>query len=117
MGLTGRGEAATELELLAAGRLTVGRWERHQGHIYELGRASWRLLSAQPSANIVGATATLLGTLAKRSRGRLATAFVGIEMISISPALAASTTETGVAPISAANAIRLAGPLELAIET
>jgi hypothetical protein len=33
-----------------------------------------------------------------------------------SPALAASTTETGVAPISAANVIRLPGPLEFAIE-
>jgi hypothetical protein len=65
----------------------------------------------------VSITTTLLGTFANRSRGRSATAFVGIEMITISPVLAASTTETGVAPISAANAVRLSGPLEFAIET
>jgi hypothetical protein len=38
-------------------------------------------------------------------------------LITISPALAASTTETGVVSISAANAVRLSGPLEFAIET
>jgi hypothetical protein len=37
--------------------------------------------------------------------------------MTISPALAASTTETGVAPMSAANAVRLSGPLEFAIKT
>jgi hypothetical protein len=36
--------------------------------------------------------------------------------MTISPAWA-STTETGVAPISAANAVKLSGPLEFAIET
>jgi hypothetical protein len=58
----------------------------------------------------------LLGTFANGSRGRSATAFVGIEMITISTALAASTTETGVAPIAAANSVRLSAPLEFAIE-
>src|SRR5919204_328556 len=38
---------------------TRGRWRR-QGHIVELGRASCSFLSAQPGANIVGATASLL---------------------------------------------------------
>ena len=52
--------SALRLERMLAGRLTAGRWRRHQGHIYELGRASCRLLSAQPSAQIVGATASLL---------------------------------------------------------
>jgi hypothetical protein len=49
--------------------------------------------------------------------GRSATALVGIEMIAISRALAALTTETGVAPIPPANAVKLSAPLEFAIET
>jgi hypothetical protein len=65
----------------------------------------------------ISITTTLSATLANSPRGRSATAFVGIAMTTISPALAASTTETGVAPISAANAVRLSGPLEFAIET
>src|SRR5882724_5283698 len=60
---------------------------------------------------------TLLGTFANSVRGRSRMAFVGIAMMTISPALAASTTETGAAPISAANAVRLSGPFEFAIET
>jgi hypothetical protein len=62
-------------------------------------------------------TATLLGALANRRRGRSATALVGIARMTNSPALAASTTDTGVAPSSAANAVRLSAPLELAIDT
>ena len=44
------------------------------------------------------------------------TCIVGIAIMTISPVLAASTTETGVALISAANSVRLSGPLEFAIE-
>ena len=54
---------------------------------------------------------------ARRLRGRSVTAIVGIETITMSAALVASKTETGVAPISAANAVKLSGPLEFAIET
>jgi hypothetical protein len=56
-------------------------------------------------------------TFVNSARGRSATAFVGIAIMTISPVVAASTTGTGVAPISAANAVRLSGPLEFAIET
>jgi len=59
----------------------------------------------------------VLGRFANNARGRSGTAFVGIARMTMSPAFAASTTETGVAPISAANAVRLSGPLEFAIET
>jgi hypothetical protein len=65
----------------------------------------------------VSITTTPLGTFANSLRGRSATAFVGIAMITISPALAAATTEAAVAPITAANAVRLCGPFEFAIET
>jgi hypothetical protein len=54
---------------------------------------------------------------ATRLRGRSVTAFVGIEAITMSAALVASTTETGVAPISAASAVLLSDPLEFAIES
>jgi hypothetical protein len=37
--------------------------------------------------------------------------------MTMSAPLAASTADTGVAPISVAKAVRLSGPLELAIET
>jgi hypothetical protein len=53
----------------------------------------------------------------KRPRGRSATAFVGMATMTISAAWAASTTETGVAPIRVASAARLSAPLEFAIET
>ena len=60
---------------------------------------------------------TLLGAFANNALGSPATAFVGMTRMTISPALAASITETGFAPVSAANAVRLSGPLEFAIET
>jgi hypothetical protein len=40
--------------------LTAGRWHRRDGHIVELGRASIAFFSAEPGANVVGATASLL---------------------------------------------------------
>lgn len=48
------------LERLLQGPLTRGRWRRLQGCIVQVGEASCRFLSAQPGANIVGATASLL---------------------------------------------------------
>jgi hypothetical protein len=42
------------------------------------------------------------------------TAIVGIETITMSAALVTSKTETGVAPISAANVVGLSRPLEFA---
>jgi hypothetical protein len=62
-------------------------------------------------------TTTLSSTPANRFFERSLTAFVGIETIMGSAALAASVTETGVAPISAAKTVRVSGPLELAINT
>jgi hypothetical protein len=52
--------SARRLERMLAGRLTRGRWRRRGGYQYELGRASCTLLSAQPAAQVVGATASLL---------------------------------------------------------
>ena len=40
--------------------LTRGKWHRRDGHIVELGRASIAFYSAEPGANVVGGTATLL---------------------------------------------------------
>jgi hypothetical protein len=40
--------------------LTARRWHRRDGHIVELGRASIAFYSAEPGANVVGATASLL---------------------------------------------------------
>jgi hypothetical protein len=40
--------------------LTRGRWRRRDGHVVELGRASISFFSAEPGANVVGATASLL---------------------------------------------------------
>jgi len=47
-------------------------------------------------------TTTLFGAFANSPFGRSATALVGIARMTISPAWAASATETGVAPISVA---------------
>lgn len=40
--------------------LTAGLWHRRDGHIVELGRASIAFFSAEPEANVVGATASVL---------------------------------------------------------
>lgn len=40
--------------------LTAGRWRRRDGHVVELGRASVAFYSAEPGANVVGGTASLL---------------------------------------------------------
>jgi hypothetical protein len=40
--------------------LTAGQWHRRDGHIVELGRASIAFYSAEPGANVVGATASVL---------------------------------------------------------
>lgn len=48
------------LERMLSGPLTAGRWRRTQGYIFQLGRASCAFFSAQPGAQIVGATASLL---------------------------------------------------------
>jgi hypothetical protein len=40
--------------------LTAGRWRRRDGHVVELGRASITFYSAEPGANVVGGTASLL---------------------------------------------------------
>ena len=40
--------------------LTRGRWRERNGHVVELGRARMAFFSAEPRANVVGATATLL---------------------------------------------------------
>jgi hypothetical protein len=62
-------------------------------------------------------TTAPFGTFANSPRGRSATAFVGIARMTRSPVLAVSTTETRAAPLTAANAVRLSGPLEFAIAT
>src|SRR6266536_326092 len=48
------------LEQLLGEPLTDTRWRRVQGFIFRLGRASCSFYSAQPTANVVGATASLL---------------------------------------------------------
>ena len=40
--------------------LTADRWRRRDGHVVELGRASIAFYSAEPGANVVGGTASLL---------------------------------------------------------
>jgi hypothetical protein len=53
----------------------------------------------------------------KQRPGKIGNGLRRIAMMMISLSLAASTMETGIAPISAANEVRLSGPLEFAIET
>ena len=45
---------------LRTNSLTRGKWERKGGYIYQIGRAFCTYLSAEPSTNIVGATANRL---------------------------------------------------------
>jgi hypothetical protein len=45
---------------LRASPLASGRWERKAGYLYCLGRACLAFLSGSPSANIIGATASLM---------------------------------------------------------
>jgi len=40
--------------------LTRGQWRRHDGYVIELGKASITFYSAEPGANVVGGTASLL---------------------------------------------------------
>ena len=40
--------------------LTVGKWQRKSGYIFNMGRAFCTYMSADPSAHVVSATATLL---------------------------------------------------------
>lgn len=46
--------------VLDGNRFTRGRWEKESGYIYRLGKARVFFLSGQPTANIVGATASTL---------------------------------------------------------
>ena len=48
------------LEQLLGEPLTDARWRRVQGFIFRLGRASCSFYSARPTANVVGASASLL---------------------------------------------------------
>src|SRR5712691_5359826 len=48
------------LERILDGRYTRGQWRRRRGYAVELGAATCTFLSAQPGANIVGATANVL---------------------------------------------------------
>lgn len=53
--------AMRRLEEVLSGNLIVrDRWQKHFGHIYQVGRARVVFLSGSPSANIVGATASTL---------------------------------------------------------
>ncbi len=53
--------AMQRLESVLSGNLIVkDRWEKHFGHIYQVGKARVVFLSGSPTANIVGATANLL---------------------------------------------------------
>ncbi len=53
--------AMYRLERVLSGNLIVkDRWEKHNGHIYQVGKARLIFLSGSPTANIVGATANLL---------------------------------------------------------
>ncbi len=47
-------------EVLSKNRILKDRWEKHHGHIYQVGQARLIFLSGSPSANIVGATANTL---------------------------------------------------------
>ena len=46
--------------VLSANLVVKDRWEKHFGHVYQLGRARLVFLSGSPTSNIVGATASLL---------------------------------------------------------
>jgi hypothetical protein len=48
------------IERLLRGRLTAGRWRKSHGYVLEVGQAAIFLFSAEPAANVVGATASLL---------------------------------------------------------
>jgi len=53
--------AMYRLEAVLSGNLVVrDRWEKHHGHVYQVGQARLTFLSGSPTANIVGATANLL---------------------------------------------------------
>ncbi len=47
-------------EVLSTNLIVRERWEKHFGHIYQVGRARAVFLSGSPTANIVGATASTL---------------------------------------------------------
>jgi len=47
-------------EVLSANVIVRDRWEKHYGHIYQVGKARVVFLSGSPTANIVGATASTL---------------------------------------------------------
>ncbi len=47
-------------EVLSGNMIVRDRWEKHYGHIYQVGGARVVFLSGSPSANIVGATASAL---------------------------------------------------------
>ncbi len=46
--------------VLSSNLIVKDRWEKHTGHIYQVGKARLTFLSGSPTANIVGATANLL---------------------------------------------------------
>ena len=46
--------------VLSKNLILKDRWQKHHGHIYQVGQARLTFLSGSPSANIVGATANLL---------------------------------------------------------
>lgn len=46
--------------VLERNRLTAGRWKKEHGYIYRLGQARIAFLSGEPTASIVGATASTL---------------------------------------------------------
>lgn len=53
--------AMRRLEEVLSGNLIVrDRWEKHYGHIYQVGKARVVFLSGSPTSNIVGATASTL---------------------------------------------------------
>ncbi|MEA3326693.1 MAG: hypothetical protein U9R53_05215 [Chloroflexota bacterium] len=53
--------AMHRLEAVLSGNLIVkDRWEKHFGHVYQVGSARLVFLSGSPTSNIVGATANLL---------------------------------------------------------
>ncbi len=46
--------------VLSGNRIVKDRWEKHFGHVYQVGSARLVFLSGSPTSNIVGATASLL---------------------------------------------------------
>jgi len=52
--------AMTRLESALCNEWNSGQWSKHQDYIYQLGAARMLFFSAEPSANVVGATASLL---------------------------------------------------------